>query len=110
MNKFAIIPRHPSNEFFMQFTNCLPYDTLEECADKMAWALDNIPTLLSKDERLKFTWEAATERLIEASIITIREARERAENGMDKTDARIAYWLSESGEKSNMIRSLFPKG
>ena len=38
-----------------------------------------------------------------------KEARERAKNGMDKTDARIAYWLSESGEKGHMIRNLFHK-
>ena len=109
MNKFAIIPRHPSNDFFLQFSNCLPYDTLEECADRMAWALDNSPNSLTDEERRKFTWEAATERLIESSIVTVAQARERAENGMDKTDARIAYWLSESGEKSNMIRNLFQK-
>ena len=28
---------------------------------------------------------------------------------MDKTDARIADWLSESVEKANMIRNLFNK-
>jgi hypothetical protein len=109
MNKFVIIPKHPSNEFFVQFTNCLSYDTLEECADKMAWALENTPAPLSEEERRKFTWEAATERLMESSIVTVKQARERAENGTDKTDARIAYWLSESGEKSNMIRNLFHK-
>jgi len=109
MNKFVIIPKHPSNDFFVQFTNCLSYDTLEECADKMAWALENTPAPLSEEERRKFTWEAATERLMESSIVTVKQARERAENGMDKTDARIAYWLSESGEKSNMIRNLFHK-
>jgi len=109
MNKFAIIPKHPSNTFFLQFTNCLAYETLEECADKMEWALKNTPTLLSEEERRKFTWEAATERLLESSIVTVKQARKRAEDGMDKTDARIAYWLSESGEKSNMIRSLFHK-
>ncbi|KAL3826872.1 hypothetical protein ACHAXA_000840 [Cyclostephanos tholiformis] len=109
MNKFVILPRHPSNGFFLQFSNCLPYDTLEECADKVAWALGNSPTPLTEEERRMFTWEAATERLIESSIVTVRQARERAENGMDKTDARIAFWLSESGEKSNMIRNLFQK-
>ena len=44
-----------------------------------------------------------------SSIVTAKQTRERAENGMDKTDARIALWLSESGEKSNMIRNLFHK-
>jgi hypothetical protein len=109
MNKYVIIPNHPSNEFFMQFTNCLSYDTLDECANKMAWALHNTPTLLTEDEKRQFTWEAATERLMESSLVTVKEARERAENGMDKTDSRIAFWLSESGEKSNMIRNLFNK-
>ncbi|KAL7445313.1 hypothetical protein ACHAXH_007787 [Discostella pseudostelligera] len=109
MNKFVIIPKHPSNDFFVQFTNCLSYDTLDECANKIAWALENTPTLLTEDERRQLTWEGATERLMESSLVTVNEARERAENGMDKTDARIAYWLSESGEKSNMIRNLFNK-
>lgn len=107
MNKFVLIPKHPSNEFFEQFTNCLSYDTLEECAAKMVWALENVPAPLSEEERRKFTWEAANERLMTSSLVTVKQARERAENGMDKTDARIAYWLSESGEKSSMIRNLF---
>jgi len=109
MNKFVVIPKHPSNDFFVQFTNCLSYDTLDECVNKIAWALENTPTLLTEDERRQLTWEGATERLMESSLVTVKEARERAENGMDKTDARIAYWLSESGEKSNMIRNLFNK-
>jgi hypothetical protein len=107
MGKFVILPKHPSNDFFLQFTNCLAYETLEECADKLKWALERNPAPLSESERHKFTWEAATERLISSSWVTLREARERAEKGMDKTDARIAFWLSESGEKGNMVRSLF---
>ena len=107
MGKFVIIPNHPSNTFFLQFTNCLSYDTLLECAEKMQWALINTPSPLSEEERRKFTWEAATERLMSSSIVAVRQAREWAESGMDRTDARIAYWLSESGEKGNMIRNLF---
>lgn len=109
MGKFVILPKHPSNEFFLQFTNCLAYETLEECAEKLKWALERYPAPLSEEERHKFTWEAATERLIASSLVTVREARERAEKGMDKTDARIAFWLSESGEKGNMLRSLFSR-
>lgn len=109
MGKFVILPKHPSNEFFLQFTNCLAYETLEECAEKMKWALERDPTPLSEEERHKFTWEAATDRLMASSLVTVREARERATNGMDKTDARIAFWLSESGEKGSMIRNLFSK-
>lgn len=75
----------------------------------MKWALERDPTPLSEEERHKFTWEAATDRLMASSLVTVREARERATNGMDKTDARIAFWLSESGEKGSMIRNLFSK-
>ena len=109
MGKFVILPKHPSNEFFLQFTNCLAYETLEECAEKLEWAMARNPTPLSEEERHKFTWEAATERLMSSSWVTVREARERSENGMDKTDARIAFWLSQSGEKGNMLRSLFTR-
>lgn len=108
MGKFVILPNHPSNEFFLQFTNCLAYDTLEECADKLMFALENDPTPLSTEERRIFTWEAATERLIESSLVSIKDARERASNGMDKTDARIAFWLAKSG-KIGKIRGLFLK-
>lgn len=109
MGKFVILPKHPSNQFFLQFTNCLAYETLEECAEKIKWAMERNPTPLSEEERHKFTWEAATDRLISSSCVTLREARERSEKGMDKTDARIAFWLSESGEKGNMLRSLFSR-
>jgi|SaaInl74LU_5_DNA_1037368.scaffolds.fasta_scaffold12065_3 hypothetical protein len=108
MGKFVILPKHPSNEFFLQFTNCLAYDTLEECAEKLKFALENDPTPLSPEERRIFTWEAATERLMESSLVSIKEARDRAANGMDKTDARIAFWLAESG-KIGKIRGLFHK-
>eukprot|EP00986_Skeletonema_menzelii_P015624 scaffold12258_cov158-Skeletonema_menzelii.AAC.4 len=98
MGKFVILPNHPSNDFFLQFTNCLAYDTLDECAEKLQFALENDPSPLSPEERRIFTWEAATERLIDSSLVSIKEARERATNGMDKTDARIAFFLAEGGK------------
>ena len=105
MGKFVILPRHPSNEFFLQFTNCLAYDTPKECVEKLKFALDNDPSPLSPEERRIFTWEAATERLIESSFVSFKDARERASGGMDVTDARIAFWLAESGK----FRRLFHK-
>lgn len=109
MNKFVILPEHPSNHFFLPFANCLSYRTLQECAERLRWALAHDPVPLPEEERRKLTWEAATERLLESSLVSVVQAKDRAESGMDKTDARIAYWLNESGEKGNMLRGLFHK-
>jgi len=105
MGKFVIIPSHPSNEFFLQFPNCLAYKNLRECVEKIKWALENEPTPLSEDLAYIFTWEAATDRLIESSFISKREARARNKEGRDKGDLRMA-WLHSKGIS---IRNLLEK-
>lgn len=109
MNKFVIIPIHPSNDFFMQFSNCLAYGSLSQCAEKISWALENDPIPLSKEESNILTWEAATERLIKASIISKRERRDRLQSGHDKTDSRMAWLHSHSGKKGLAIKHFFYK-
>lgn len=107
MGKFVIIPDHPSNEFFLQFPNCLAYKTIQECVEKIKWALENKPEPLSQEQAYIFTWEAATDRLIEASYITKREARERTKDGHDKSDLRMAWIHSEGGKKGQFLKGLF---
>lgn len=109
MNKFVIIPIHPSNDFFLQFSNCLAYESLSECAEKIIWALENDPTPLSKEESRILTWEAATERLIKSSIILKRERRDRLLAGHDKTDSRMAWLHSQSGKKGIAIKQFLRK-
>ncbi len=46
MGKWVVIPSHPSNDFFMQFPNCLLYSTGDEFAAAMHWALHNDPPSL----------------------------------------------------------------
>lgn len=109
MNKFVIIPTHPSNDFFMQFPNCLSYDSLTECAEKISWALKNDPAPLSKEQSHILTWEAATERLIKSSVITKRERRDNCLAGYDKTDSRMAWLHSQSGKKGLAIKQFLKK-
>ena len=98
-----------SNEFFYQFQNCLTFETTKECVDKLQWALNNTPVPLTDEERHKFTWEGATERLFEYSGITKREMRERERSGANKADSRIAWFLTESGRTGNFIGKLYSR-
>ena len=63
MGKWAIVPRHPSNEYFYDFANCLPYSNPDEFATHLHKALHEEPPVI---DRCVFCWERATERLLEA--------------------------------------------
>eukprot|EP00536_Pseudo-nitzschia_multiseries_P018143 jgi/Psemu1/264714/estExt_Genewise1Plus.C_21970008 len=76
MERFVIIPNHPSNTFFLQFPNCLAYESKNECVEHIKFALTNDPTPLSPEDRHKLTWEGANIRLFESSLITEEEADE----------------------------------
>ncbi len=107
MGKFAIIPKHTSNDFFLQFPNCLAYSTMKECVEKIQWALDNDPAPLTPEQAHIFTWHAATDRLIESSRITRKEARDRSKRGCDKADSRMAWLHSEGAKKGKYIKNFF---
>jgi len=98
MGKFVIIPVHPSNTFFLQFDNCLPYRNKMEFAANLHWALNRNPEPLKPEQRQLLTWEAATERLVQAAAITRREAKERHLLGTSKLDERIAWFHNELGK------------
>jgi hypothetical protein len=98
MGKYAIIPVHPSNTFFLQFPNCLAYRNKFEFVANLRWALTHDPEPLTDDQAYQFTWEAATERFITASAITWKEALERERLGLAKLDERIAWFHNELGK------------
>ena len=66
MGKFAVIQRHPSNDFFVQFRNALLYDSPEEFLQQLRRAMENVPSPLSPEERRALSWEGATERFLAA--------------------------------------------
>jgi len=64
MGKFVVLERHPSNAFFLQFANALPYDTPGEFLLQLKYALAATPAPLTAEERRILSWEGATERFL----------------------------------------------
>ncbi|KAL7542955.1 hypothetical protein ACHAXR_012248 [Thalassiosira sp. AJA248-18] len=112
MGKFAIIPVHESNKFFLRFPNCLGYKDKWEFINLLRWALTHEPEPLTPELTKVFTWEAATDRLVHSSAITRRDARERAMLGKAKLDERIAFFHRELGKgtKGDALRKLLGGG
>lgn len=74
MGKFVILPSHPSNDFFVQFPNCLPYASQEEFVGNLYYALTHSPEPLSEEYSYALSWDAATERFEAAACIPVEEA------------------------------------
>lgn len=105
MGKWAIVPVHESNKFFLRFPNCLAYGDKWEFAANLRWALTHEPEPLTPELAKEFTWEAATDRLIRALAITRREARERAMLvGKAKLDERIASSIASLARAAGAMR------
>jgi digalactosyldiacylglycerol synthase len=112
MGKFVIIPVHPSNTFFLRFPNCLGYRNKFEFVASLRWALSHDPEPLTPALAHEFTWEAATERFIQAASITFAEAKERERLGRTKMDERIAWFHNElgKGNRGDAIRKVLGAG
>ena len=108
----TIVKAHPSNSFFMQFPNCLPYQNKLEFAANLSFALQNEPEPLSPSLAHQFTWEAATDRFVNASAITMREERLRAKAKKSAIDDRIAAFHKSitKGKRGDVVRTLAGAG
>jgi hypothetical protein len=112
MGKFAIIPVHPSNTFFQRFPNALMYNSPFEFLANLQWALTHDPLPLTEEMSREFTWEAATNRLIDAAAITYEEARGRENLGRSRMDERIEWFHNQLGRgaKGDVIRKVLGAG
>lgn len=96
-----------SNTFFLQFPNCLAYETVEECVEKLKWALENEPIPLTDEYFHRFTWEGANERLFESAAITKKEAKHRVDSGQDKADLEVAWLHIETTKTGRIVHNFF---
>ena len=75
MGKFVVLKDNPSNQFFKAFPNAYLYSTPEEFSAHVAHCLSSQPTPLQPEHRHMLTWEAATERFLEAARPGVGDAR-----------------------------------
>jgi len=69
MGKKVLIPDHPSNLFFKQFSNAILYDDPAQLGSLISEALATPPAAMTKMEQYALSWEAATERLLDAAAL-----------------------------------------
>ena len=67
MGKIVVCADHPSNDFFKQFRNCRTYQDSNGFVKETLKALSEEPARLTEAEMHELSWEAASERLLQAA-------------------------------------------
>ncbi|XP_073278404.1 digalactosyldiacylglycerol synthase 2, chloroplastic-like [Primulina huaijiensis] len=67
MGKIVVCANHPSNDFFKQFPNCRTYDDGEGFVRETLQALQDQPAPQTDAQRHELSWEAATDRFLNAA-------------------------------------------
>jgi digalactosyldiacylglycerol synthase len=99
MGKYVICASHPSNEFFSSFPNCLTYDSPEEFSKCVKKALSTDPTPLSSRDRYRLSWEAATDRFLDAAELGEEQVSGPGTSRTGKAGETLVHALH-----SNMLR------
>jgi digalactosyldiacylglycerol synthase len=104
MGKWVVCAKHPSNDFFAQFPNCLFFSNEEEFAANIIWALHHDPLPLTREQRYTLSWEAATERFLQACMMT-RGMLSKANTFNDKFLAWV-FDLLGKGSHGDAMRTI----
>lgn len=71
MGKMVVCANHPSNDFFKQFPNCRMYDDGNGFVEETLKALQDEPAPQTDAQKHELSWEAATERFLEAAELDV---------------------------------------
>lgn len=80
---------------------------MDDCVVKLQYALANTPEPLSESGKRILSWDGATDRLYEQSSITVRDAEERRDSGMDEADMKAAKFHVDTAKRSHFVSGLF---
>lgn len=69
MGKFVVVEDNPSNEFFKRLPNCLTFSNAHEFCTQLHFALRSRPAPVDAAQRYLLSWEAATDRLLDAMTV-----------------------------------------
>ena len=86
MGKAVVIPDHPSNTFFRQFSNTYMYADPADLVPTLRRALAQEPQPMADREAYMLSWEAASERLLDAAALPDGTRR-----SVDTPAANLAY-------------------
>jgi digalactosyldiacylglycerol synthase len=106
MGKFVVVADHPSNEFFKSFSNCLTFKTPEEFVDRVNYAMSATPQPLTPEQRHVLSWEAATERFIDAAE-PVYPDKQGSEAATDRI-LSFAHWFLNGNELARMAAGALP--
>mmetsp|Transcript_14992 Transcript_14992/g.22887 ORF Transcript_14992/g.22887 Transcript_14992/m.22887 type:complete len:549 (-) Transcript_14992:81-1727(-) len=111
MGKFCILPRHASNTFFEQFSNCLLYRNAREFCQLLDYALTHEPVIDEQCAEL-LTWTAATDRCLDAAAVSQKESARLERLGRHKSQQQWAQLHNSlnKGEKGKMFRAVLGAG